>query len=93
MRSELHEQNLITDEEYAWLSGGSPMATDPKGGSPSPRRLEDYDALRARLTAAEKALECVDHNLITNDGDVYTRCLFTDTEVKLIREAVAALKP
>lgn len=52
-RAELHTAELITDEEYHWLCYGSGMATSPKGGSPSPRRLEDYDALRARLTAAE----------------------------------------
>jgi len=45
MRSELHEADLITDEEYSWLLSEAPMA---KGsGSPSPRRLEDYD--RARM--------------------------------------------
>lgn len=45
MRSELHEQNLITDEEHAWLCH-SEMATSKQGGSPSPRRLEDYDRLQ-----------------------------------------------
>ena len=56
MRAELHEQNLITDEEYSWLCAGSPMAISPRGGSPSPRRLEDYDDLRAELAAERKAL-------------------------------------
>lgn len=46
MRAELHEDELITDEEYGWLCAGSPMATSPKGGSPSRERLEDYDELR-----------------------------------------------
>lgn len=51
MRSELHEAGLITDEEYAWLSGGSGMAQGQ--GSPSPRRLEDYDEVIARVKALE----------------------------------------
>ena len=56
MRSELHEQNLITDDEYAWLCS-SEMAMSESGGSPSPRRLEDYDQLRAELaTCKEKAM-------------------------------------
>jgi len=46
MRSELHEAELITDAEYAWICAEAPMA---KGqGSPSPRRLEDYDEVKAR---------------------------------------------
>jgi hypothetical protein len=49
MRAELHQADLITDEEYAWLCMEAPMA---KGqGSPSPRRLEDYDELRGKLSA------------------------------------------
>jgi hypothetical protein len=53
-RSELHQADLITDDEYVWLSGGAKLASDPKGGSPSPRRLEDYDEMRSRLTAADE---------------------------------------
>lgn len=45
-RATLHEDGLITDGEYAWLSGAE-LAQGP--GSPSPRRLEDYDDLRAEL--------------------------------------------
>lgn len=51
MRSELHQADLITDEEYAWLSGWAAMAHSPDGGSPSPRRLEDYDRVRDELVA------------------------------------------
>lgn len=47
-RAALHEDELITDEEYAWLCG-SGMAGSPQGGSPSPRRLEDYDRMREQL--------------------------------------------
>lgn len=52
-RAELHAADLITEEEYAWLSGGSSYAQDAHGGSPSPRRLEDYDKLRATITALQ----------------------------------------
>lgn len=65
MRAELHDKDLITDEEYAWLCAEATMANDPKGGSPSPRRLEDYDKLRADLAAlrADAAILCgiIDH--------------------------------
>ena len=56
MRTTLHAENLITDEEYEWLSGGAPLATAKTGGSPSPRRLEDYDDLRARIAALDGLL-------------------------------------
>jgi hypothetical protein len=51
MRAELHQADLITDEEYAWLCMEAPM--NQGAGSPSPRRLEDYDELRAKLNAQE----------------------------------------
>lgn len=54
MRGELHRQNLITDEEYVWLCRHNPTR---EAGSPSPRRLEDYDELRAKLAEAEKDKE------------------------------------
>lgn len=57
MRAELHEADLITDSEYAWLSGGAPMATSHTGGSPSPRRLEDYDELQEKLKELKTALQ------------------------------------
>ena len=50
MRSELHQAELITDEEYSWLCAEAELATAPEGGSPSPRRLEDYDDLRKQLS-------------------------------------------
>ena len=50
MRTELHEADLITDEEYSWLLSEAPMA---KGsGSPSPRRLEGYDRVKASYMEA-----------------------------------------
>ncbi len=55
-RSELHQTGLITDDEYDWLMRGCPMSRAPGGGSPSPRRLEDYDRLRVRLQNVETNL-------------------------------------
>ena len=57
MRSELHQAELITDDEYAWLCSGSEMANSPKGGSPSPRRLEDYDTMRGAIRGAARVIE------------------------------------
>lgn len=51
MRSELHAAELITDDEYSWLCHGAEMANSKAGGSPSPRRLEDYDGIRKQLAA------------------------------------------
>lgn len=62
MRSELHEAELITDEEYSWLLSEAKMA---KGkGSPSPRRLEDYDRIRERTKQLEAALR----SILQHDG-------------------------
>ena len=54
-RACLHEEGLITDKEYAWLCAEALMATSPSGGSPSARRLEDYDQLRERIKRLEEA--------------------------------------
>jgi hypothetical protein len=54
-RATLHEDELITDSEYAWLCGNAPMAQGQ--GSPSPRRLEDYDEIRARMDRMEEVLK------------------------------------
>jgi hypothetical protein len=56
MRSELHAENLITDDEYTWLCLKE-FPNDPKTGSPSPRRLEDYDQLRAYVSALEDRMD------------------------------------
>lgn len=60
-RAELHQSDLITDQEYADLCIGT-NADRKFSGSPSPRRLEDYDdmrkelaCLRSQLTLAEGA--------------------------------------
>lgn len=51
MRSELHEAELITDDEYSWLCSECPMNHSDKPGSTSRMRLEEYDEMRARLQA------------------------------------------
>lgn len=56
-RSNLHEEGLITDQEYFWLCAEAPMAQG--AGSPSPRRLEDYDDIRARMVKLEAALKSI----------------------------------
>lgn len=66
MRSELHEQDLITDEEYAWLCG-SEMASSKQGGSPSPRRLEDYDGLQRENNRLRRELEEAINNPSNNE--------------------------
>jgi hypothetical protein len=58
MRRELHEAGLITDEEYYWLCSSAPLARNPDlNGSPSRRRLEDYDDLRKQLTTLQQEHE------------------------------------
>ncbi len=56
MRSELHQAELITDEEYMALCAG-PMALSHRGGSPSRQRLEDYDELAVKLTTLQAKLD------------------------------------
>jgi len=54
-RAELHEAKLITDKEYAELCSEHPLAQGD--GSPSPRRLEDYDELKARTARLKDSLD------------------------------------
>lgn len=56
MRSELHEGGLITDQEYAWLCAGDPMATSPTVGSPSAQRLEEYGEMVDRIKQLESEI-------------------------------------
>jgi hypothetical protein len=46
-RSELFEAELIDSEEYFFLMHDCPLARG--SGSPSPRRLENYDSIRENL--------------------------------------------
>lgn len=66
-RSYLHESELITDEEYTWLCSDAPLARSAEGGSPSPRRLEAYDAVRTRLTRMEDLVR--QHGLLPEGYD------------------------
>ena len=65
-RSELHAEGLITDEEYFWLCAEADMAKG--GGSPSPRRLEDYDEkyskFKEELAAVTDERDALKHALI-----------------------------
>lgn len=56
MRSELLDAKLITREEFAALLNYE-TADAPGQGSPSPRRLESYDAMRKRLVGLMQELE------------------------------------
>lgn len=65
-RSELLHAGLISEEEYEWLLN-APSEGNHGQGSPSPRRLEDYDQIRERLTNSERIrLEIFNSN---NDKD------------------------
>lgn len=55
-RSPLHDAGLVTDEEYAWLC----LAESTGDGSPSARRLEDYDELKRKLADAKAAIVSLD---------------------------------
>lgn len=57
MRGELHDAGLITNSEYFWLVSNSDITESGKGGSPSPRRLEDYDELAAKLEQANAKIK------------------------------------
>lgn len=57
MRRELHEAELISEEEYFWLCAEAELATSPDGGSPSRDRLEDYDELRKNANRLAALLE------------------------------------
>jgi hypothetical protein len=54
-RSALHDAGLITDTEFALL-----VSAEDGGGSPSPRRLETYDALRRQVETLKVAQNIVD---------------------------------
>lgn len=54
-RQELLMAELITMAEYMWLSGGCFLSQGQ--GSPSPRRLENYDEIRKYLSALEEVCD------------------------------------
>lgn len=89
-RSELHEEGLITDSEYSWLCAEAELATSPECGSPSPRRLEDYDDLRTKLDAshadADRLAECL--SIWFNASG--SRCMTSDADALAEHEILKA---
>jgi hypothetical protein len=67
-RARLHQEDLITDDEYAWLCSHEFPEDKGKPGSPSPRRLEDYDALRAQLAALPSKPEATATEALRHNG-------------------------
>lgn len=55
-RVELHEAELITNDEYAWLCTAADEGKTGKG-SIARNRLDEYDEIQAKLTAAIKRIE------------------------------------
>ncbi len=98
MRSELHQAKLITDEEFTWLSALAELATSPEGGSPSPRRLEDYDGLRDRLASVLDTLGSIARQKLSSEMESYDAAESADYEgaydhcVKVARDALAENK-
>jgi hypothetical protein len=96
MRTELHEANLIDDSEYHYLCAEAEFATDPEnGGSPSPRRLEDYDVIREKMAKMKTALEiCKEKAKFLANDDNYLEPNFNPCELGMeIRDtAKEALK-
>lgn len=64
MRSELHQAELITDDEYAWLCSANP-GEDTADGSPSRERLETYDELRLELNSWQAMAESLANEIDT----------------------------
>jgi len=89
MRTELHQAELITDEEYSWLCAEAELATAPEGGSPSPRRLEDYDDLRKLLTEKNAQIVALRESL----QYLYDATSCTDLQYKTINEALSTPPP
>lgn len=93
MRQELHAADLINDEEYSWLCLESDMARSSKGGSPSPRRLEDYDELRKRSDlafAACRSIRFATEQAVRHGGDYSLNDLLAAD--KLARDALKPAK-
>lgn len=64
MRNELLDAGLIDLHEYAWMVAESPAADPRPGmGSTAPRRLETYDAMRARIDELESDVATLGKNL------------------------------
>ena len=93
-RSELLNADLITREEYAALLTDETKDA-PGQGSPSPRRLESYDEVRARLTAAEA--ECAtlredNVNLTRGQANLIRALDASEAELESLRQQVEAVR-
>lgn len=80
LRGELHEQRLITDDEYAYLAGL---------GSQSARRLESYDDVSAKLKEALASRERL--TLAINQGQSWSEALDRNDKVKKLLDTASSL--
>jgi hypothetical protein len=85
-RAGLHEEGLIDDKEYAWLCAEASINKSPSGGSPSARRLEDYDQLKDRI----KRLEAFVNRFLDPEdlGYAVNKCFRDDAREALGRSRV-----
>lgn len=91
MRIELHEQDLITDEEYAAL-----VADSEKGQRVA--RLEGYDAMRNALTRAEQEIARLKGLGTREEGlqealTVVRRFDYFERQMHMTEDAILALLP
>lgn len=90
MRSDLLMQDLITDDEYVWLCSEAPMANSPDGGSPSPRRLEDYDKLREENATLREQAE-FGADMLMKAAEYKQRAEKAEAENTALQEALGCL--
>jgi len=90
MRSELHQENLITDSEYSWLCAESELATQEGGGSPSRERLEDYDELQSKLNMAHADADSLASCLSIWYNASGSRCMASDADALAEHEILKA---
>lgn len=76
-RHDLHRAELITDEEYAYL------LTEGGGPNGSVHRLEAYDGIRERLTAAEQRASTAETALATAKENAFS--IGADAALELVR--------
>jgi hypothetical protein len=82
-RAELHQQDLITDEEYTLLLAGP-------DGKCSVSNLESYDDIRAKLTTLRAALDALvcECEKPSDDGGSYDDALAYAKSIITAKEAV-----
>lgn len=83
MRSELLEAELITYEEYAFLASACPLAQG--SGSPSPRRLENYDRETKKIADLRGVLKKIrKHPTASKEVKELAVCALTDKFVQTL---------